>query len=505
MKKKICLFLSFVLIFSFIFSLSVSATSPDTVSNDVSFGGFSNSFPIVPNASLYQARCTTLYAHQEDINVLINQGFELATKNTASYSYNFDYSYIVYVSNATDNMAGITVSFWDPDAVLSFYPDFATASSGNIVANMTIIADDSALKIDSSTGKPIPKMGKLFIGYNVEKNTFRYDWWGVIRSGDKFTVGAELDSTKLNDYCIQTYTNGWYQRAPIIGWYGENLYFEYAGNEIPYLAIFNTGDDVESDSVVTDDDYLKIVEDENTLGLAGYLGSALNKITSKVSGMFNGLKDTVSSVGEEIKNSLSSVGESIVSGVSSVFSNVVGALEEKLGVDIAGIKEEIAGIKEKINKVSEIFGALHSFGLDENGNFDVVTMLEAVFVPDHDYIEEKKVAFYDANFGWVSDIEGYTQSFINMISYAAQNAIVPEIVFPAGTYGSFVLKNDVVWSFSWWLPFKPIADAVLSAFCYLFFGYRIITSLPSIIGGIASPFTSHSVSAGSSITRKKGD
>lgn len=504
MKKKICLFLSFVLIFSFVFSLSVSATSPDAVSSDSSLAGFSNSFPIVPNASLYQSRCSTLYAHQEDIDALIKRAFELATKNTASYSYNFDYSYIVYVSNATDNMSGITVSFWDPDAVLYFHPDFSTTTTDNIVANMVIVSDDSALKIDSSTGKPIPKMGKIFINYNVESDNFRFDWWGVIKSGEHFNVSGELDSMKLNDYCIQTYTNGWYQRLPIIAWHGENLHFEYAGNAIPFLAVFNTGDDVDSDSVVTDDDYLKIVEDENTLGLAGYLGSALNKITSKVSGMFNGLKNTVSSVGEEIKNSISTLGENIVSGVSSAFSNVIGALEEKLGVDISGIKEEIADIKEKISKVSEVFGALYSFGLDENGNFDVLTMFKTVFVPDHDYIEEKKGAFYDANFGWVSDIQGSAQAFIDMLSFAAQNAIVPEIVFPAGTYGSFVLKNDVVWSFSWWLPFKPIADAVLSAFCYLFFGYRIITSLPSIIGGIASPFSSRSVPTDSGIARKKG-
>ena len=81
-------------------------------------------------------------------------------------------------------------------------------------------------------------------------------------------------------------------------------------------------------------------------------------------------------------------------------------------------------------------------------------------------------------------------SIIDIFIDAANNPTAPEIIIPAGSYGSFVLQNDVVWSFDWYLDYKPTADRIIAAFIYLMFIYRMITSLPSVINGVGSPFVS---------------
>lgn len=147
---------------------------------------------------------------------------------------------------------------------------------------------------------------------------------------------------------------------------------------------------------------------------------------------------------------------------------------EAIAQGIRTIGEHISNIISYINPFSEKF-----FGrtiVENIGN-----LLRDIFVPDTTAISERLESI-KSKFGFV---EGIAQT-INQFREIMENTSVSTGLTINIPKNSANINSLKVIDVSWYEPFKPYGDMVITALIYLFFGWRVYVDLPSIIGGISS-------------------
>ena len=108
-------------------------------------------------------------------------------------------------------------------------------------------------------------------------------------------------------------------------------------------------------------------------------------------------------------------------------------------------------------------------------------VIRELFVPSPDTIALKVGEMRD-QFPFIDGIISTGEAIRDGLSYAIEP---PEIWIDLGeaTTDTFGHKKYLITDFSWYAPYKPRVDALLSAALWAFFSWRVFVRLPSIIGG----------------------
>lgn len=185
---------------------------------------------------------------------------------------------------------------------------------------------------------------------------------------------------------------------------------------------------------------------------------------------------TNNSITQQISNQLQHFSEQF-------FNNFV---QYSLGLmnDILNTLNEFTG---KFDSLLEITGQLYESGLDSEGNFDVGTMLSYWFLPDPDGIMTslQDIVYSDTQ---LSPIISYADTFKEQLISIKPEA--PEIIIPAGTYGSIVLEKDVVITFDWFEDWKQYSDPIIATFLYIAYFWHLFCQIPTIFHGGAATVAS---------------
>ena len=106
-------------------------------------------------------------------------------------------------------------------------------------------------------------------------------------------------------------------------------------------------------------------------------------------------------------------------------------------------------------------------------------LLQALFVPSDERINEIS-DLVSSRFGFIDTIKTAINSLDTSLNELDQS---PKLTMNLGATKYTNEQNVVVLDFSWYAPFKPFGDLVLTGFIYLLFLWRLFISLPNIING----------------------
>lgn len=111
----------------------------------------------------------------------------------------------------------------------------------------------------------------------------------------------------------------------------------------------------------------------------------------------------------------------------------------------------------------------------------IAEAISAIFVPSADFLEAK-VATLKARFPFIDGIIGLGE----FVSESLSSDLGPPVLyvdFGPATTDTYGHKKYLLTDFSWYAPYKPTVDALMSSILWAFYGWRIFVRLPSIIGG----------------------
>ena len=113
--------------------------------------------------------------------------------------------------------------------------------------------------------------------------------------------------------------------------------------------------------------------------------------------------------------------------------------------------------------------------------------IESLVVPDEDYLSDKIAALCE-EFAFADSIVRTTQQLGNML--AGVTTEPPVIYIDLGsTRGSYDIGGVVPFlDLRWYAEYKPTVDAIISAFLWVCFIWRMFLKLPGIINGAAGDF-----------------
>jgi hypothetical protein len=116
----------------------------------------------------------------------------------------------------------------------------------------------------------------------------------------------------------------------------------------------------------------------------------------------------------------------------------------------------------------------------------IIDGIKAIFVPSEDFLTEKVEAI-QSKFG-IADSVITIGTDIKGVFESISGGTVPYIEVDFSgldtkyNYGGKVVVLDM----SWYAPFKPYVDSILSAMIWLFFAWRLFINAPTIISGMSS-------------------
>lgn len=122
----------------------------------------------------------------------------------------------------------------------------------------------------------------------------------------------------------------------------------------------------------------------------------------------------------------------------------------------------------------------------------VGNVIKSIFVPDADFISEKWNAIR-SRFDFADSISSSGELILDVL-----NGIDPEppviYVDLGDAEGSYYLGGQVAFlDLRWYERYKPTGDAIISAFLWLVFVWRMFIKLPGIIGGLPGDFVMQGV------------
>ena len=149
----------------------------------------------------------------------------------------------------------------------------------------------------------------------------------------------------------------------------------------------------------------------------------------------------------------------------------------------------IRSIPDAISDLGTSLQALGNSIIDKIAEVGAQTKaaIESLVVPDEDYLSDKIAALCE-EFAFADSIVRTTQQFGNML--AGVTTEPPVIYIDLGsTRGSYDIGGVVPFlDLRWYAAYKPTVDAIISAFLWACFIWRMFLKLPGIINGAAGDF-----------------
>lgn len=202
---------------------------------------------------------------------------------------------------------------------------------------------------------------------------------------------------------------------------------------------------------------------------------AVNSQTGTLQNVITGINDQTLAITEPLQDILSELRDLTVTLPSDLTLTIP---EEKLNVNVS-----IPDISTEVINNIEV---KHDYAaLQDSISLAMTNTLSDVFVPSAEVVDPVVNNFY-SKFGFVDDIK---TNISNMKSTFLGITPSPYLKIPI-----MKVKSDYDYGFgdyfildlSWYEPYKPYGDKLISAFIWLFFIWRMFTRLPAIINGAAA-------------------
>lgn len=176
--------------------------------------------------------------------------------------------------------------------------------------------------------------------------------------------------------------------------------------------------------------------------------------------------------------------DSLTGWLGDKFSGIT----EGIGGALSSIAEGIGGIIDAVKSIPEKLGSLLSDIWDTVKGIPgaILDGIRSLFLPSDGYFEEKVGALRE-RFSFFESIVDTVQVFRNF--FENNDFTEPPVVTvnlnnaDSGTdYGLNAKALDM----SWYKPYKPTVDAVLSSMLWVVFVWNVFRDLPGIISGASS-------------------
>lgn len=142
--------------------------------------------------------------------------------------------------------------------------------------------------------------------------------------------------------------------------------------------------------------------------------------------------------------------------------------------------------------IAEVVTSIQSFSNSMNDKIadavaETKAAIESLVIPDEDYLSDKIAALCE-EFAFADSIVRTTQQLGNMLVGVTTEP--PVIYIDLGsTRGSYDIGGVVPFlDLRWYAEYKPTVDAIISAFLWVCFIWRMFLKLPGIINGAAGDF-----------------
>lgn len=182
-------------------------------------------------------------------------------------------------------------------------------------------------------------------------------------------------------------------------------------------------------------------------------------------GVFSWIAKGLSDVINFLKSIISGVGN-LATSLGELFGSLFTNLDNGFTNSDISMKNFFAGIPEFFSNFWENF----------------VNFLKGLFIPS----EERLTAISDSvksKFGFVDSIKISIDTIKDNITGTDSKAIINVTTKP--TKYTDEMKVKII-DFSWYAPFKPYGDLVITGFCYAMFIWRLFMKLPGIIHGTSA-------------------
>lgn len=457
-KRKLYIFLLVILLLCPVLMAAepyaMSGGTSETPSEDSVLRTEADTFPVPVDYSYYENSNFTLIDRYQDIENLVDDALSFAKDYAGDSRFDLDYEYFVlYESNSV-----CYIYFYLPEEISKFYLkrldssvyrslmyyDFSgfSISVGGVSYRTNFCVRVRLLDNDNL----IPN----FAIFNGGSDNYEIDWYfnHELSSSCGYCFS---DSSLFSSYIPVYFT----YNPDIVGLEGTYKLFKAApAPEIPPGDYDIPVPDVE----ITDPDTAGLLS-----GIVQYFNAFLNVIAGFFTSIFYYFQELISDINNWFQN--------LIDNIVSLFDNLTMFLQDLFST------------------LNSILDDIYQMGL-VNGSFSFSHFISVLVTPDFDAMKEALADLFNEHLGghyWLQ-LELKVSELFDFFEGAFSDPESPVIVIPAGTYGSFVIERDILWTFDWYLDYKPTVDAIIAAFIYLFFFWRIVTSLPSIISGGASPF-----------------
>lgn len=186
------------------------------------------------------------------------------------------------------------------------------------------------------------------------------------------------------------------------------------------------------------------------------------------------LKNTFEKGIEHLSSSFSSG----ISGLKTSFSDNLASLKSGFDTALSSLGSVFtSAIDTVVSKISNFFENFYSL-LQE--------LLIYLFVPEEEYFQERTERILQ-KFDFAESVYDTAQVFVNFINtndFGKAPVITIDLSNATGkyNYGTSSLCFDM----SFFAPYKPISDVILSGFMWLVFAWNTFRDLPGIINGVGA-------------------
>lgn len=117
----------------------------------------------------------------------------------------------------------------------------------------------------------------------------------------------------------------------------------------------------------------------------------------------------------------------------------------------------------------------------------IIGGIKDIFVPEEGYLDAKFDAVKDRFAFWesVSDTAQVIKNWFETCNWSIPPVVTVNFTNGKSAHGVNYGTSAKILDFSWYTPYKPAADVIISAFLWIMFAWRIFLGLPNIISGVA--------------------
>lgn len=226
-------------------------------------------------------------------------------------------------------------------------------------------------------------------------------------------------------------------------------------------------------------------------GILSWLRAIWDAIKALAGSISIPIVEAVTAVKTVITNATNGIIQSLMNaaaGVRNAINTGITTITDTITTTIDAIIEWLISIGASLSDILEWIIALPGLIADAIG-----AVIADVFVPSEDFISDKFNSV-KSKFAWIGPFIDIAQGFM----YDLSSSTPPVVYVHLGdseskyNYGGTVKFLDM----SWYEPYKPTGDAILSGFLWGLFAWRIYLKLPGIINGVSGSIGHMSSSAG---------